>query len=524
MSGNRKTEKPIEPITSVELIIAAIWSLISIVFTLLSIFFSSSYGSFSVLITRNTIVAYLIPWIFLIIYRCFCYRFKNTVINAWYGCAKIAVCSFINISFFVIGAFYGKDSRGHMLIMMCLNYIVVSCASSIACKHFNKYGSPNDIQSFVPGFVSIVICFSTYWQSMSGYRSYMQSTGYSAVAIWAYVSLIAIIVSLIITIKKMPLLKVEEGKVISLHGTGPVAQRAKIKQFQRAYLAKTAFDQKKEKNKRAYNLALLLDYCEAPGAKSLMESILQRGSESASGKKTPMKSVYSPEVKNPFSKGESFILGHYMYEKDKSIKPIEWIIIDVRPDSILLLSRYALDKKSFGENDRENRIWASSNIREWLNKAFYDAAFTDKEKVMITQTQIKTFPSQSTAAARNRPRQLSPSIDYDVTSDRVFLLDTSEVELIPHEYRIALPTPYYESISYDCVTDYSTGDYSSHPKYAKSWALRNLSYSPKYSSWWYPDEVKTNYSKQAVVEEISSITSDVTIRPAIIVSLLPYHT
>ena len=327
--------------------------------------------------------------------------------------------------------------------------------------------------------------------------------------------MIAIIAVLVITIRKLSLAKVAKK-------TSLLSQTYKIKQFQRAYLAKVEFEQAKKKNKRAYNIALLLDCCQAPEAKSLLKRIIQNGGDSRTGKNVSPKSVYAPEVKNPFSKGEPFILGRYMYENDKSSKPIEWIIIDVRPDSILLLSRYVLDAKPFGENDSKKRTWAFSDVREWLNTTFYDTAFTDKEKVLIKQTEIKTFPSQSTAASGTYPKQPIASTDYDITKDRVFLLDKNEVDLIPDEYKLALATPYYESICHYCVSDYSVGDYSNHPKYARNWILRNLSYSPKYSSWWYPDAVSADgYPVKAIVEEISSIASDAAVRPAIIVSLIP---
>jgi len=510
------------PFTRNELFFTLIWIAISILSTLSCFSFSSGYSSLGRILYKNDAIRYVLPWILLIVYRLLCFKYNNKVMNSWYSTAKIALCSLINISLFVIGASYGKDYRGHALIMTAANYALVSCASAFVTKAFDKYGSPKNISSLISGFVCIVISFSTYWQSMSGYRSYMKSTDYSSVAILSFVSVISIIVSIVTSIRNYAPSYNQTGNTIS---AGNPSQRSRIKKFQHAYKAKAEFEEKKIKIQKAYNLSLLLDMCETNGAKELLSKLLD--SSNGNSHKKPLFSknkIYSPNTENPFNPGEIFTFGHYAFEKNNVIKPIEWIILKTYPDSLLLVSKYALDRQPYTkDNNNKFTTWSSSYIRKWLNESFYNAAFSNDEKKMIAFAEVKTFPSIQTANSRTRPPVLDRYTDKEITSDYVFLPDIDEFEVMPNHFKFAQPTPYYQDKYYDYFTESTSGvPYSDRKKYVNSWLLRNLSISPRYSSWWYPTcvekEVLTN---NATTKEVSSPTSDLAIRPAILVSLKP---
>lgn len=74
------------------------------------------------------------------------------------------------------------------------------------------------------------------------------------------------------------------------------------------------------------------------------------------------------------------------YEQDNirsdGAEPIEWIVLDVQPDRILLLSRYALDSERYHYR-KESVSWDTCSVREWLNTTFYEEAFTRSERRSI---------------------------------------------------------------------------------------------------------------------------------------------
>lgn len=104
------------------------------------------------------------------------------------------------------------------------------------------------------------------------------------------------------------------------------------------------------------------------------------------------------------------------YEQDgktsNGAEPIEWIVLEDTGDSLLLVSKNILDCKPFGEGYGETD-WESSYIRKWLNEDFYNAAFNDEEKQLISDYVTKEG-------------DVSSSIP-EVT-DKVFLLSYSEVK------------------------------------------------------------------------------------------------
>lgn len=111
------------------------------------------------------------------------------------------------------------------------------------------------------------------------------------------------------------------------------------------------------------------------------------------------------------------------YEQDNissnGAEKIEWIVLEVQPDRILLLSRYALDSERYHYR-KENVNWDTCSVRDWLNDTFYREAFTraDRERILSSETSI-----------------------YD---DYVFLLSDEEAEVyIPRtKDRICKATPY----------------------------------------------------------------------------------
>ena len=102
---------------------------------------------------------------------------------------------------------------------------------------------------------------------------------------------------------------------------------------------------------------------------------------------------------------ETISMGEYI-QNSPGKSPIEWIVIDKREESKLVISKYGIDAKIYNDSS-ENIKWKTSSLRKWLNKDFIDAAFSENEKDLILETKNSENP--------------------DETEDKIFLLSDSEV-------------------------------------------------------------------------------------------------
>ena len=102
--------------------------------------------------------------------------------------------------------------------------------------------------------------------------------------------------------------------------------------------------------------------------------------------------------------GDYITFGSYEQDNDSSngTEAIEWLVLDVTDDKILVISRYGLDCQPYNKT-LESVTWETCTLRKWLNEDFLNAAFTDQEKAMIPITRLG-----------------------NVTQDKVFLLSTTE--------------------------------------------------------------------------------------------------
>jgi len=107
------------------------------------------------------------------------------------------------------------------------------------------------------------------------------------------------------------------------------------------------------------------------------------------------------------------------YEQDNNTadgkEKIDWRVLAVENGKALLLSEKILDSKPYNETET-NVTWETCTLRAWLNKDFYNAAFSSTE-----QAKIKT----STVVNEDDP--LNGADGGNNTSDKLFLLSYSEV-------------------------------------------------------------------------------------------------
>ncbi len=117
------------------------------------------------------------------------------------------------------------------------------------------------------------------------------------------------------------------------------------------------------------------------------------------------------------SRGDIITMGKCMQDSlslDK--QDIEWVVLDVKGDAALVISRYAIDAEAFNDTETETD-WEHCTLRKYLNSTFISETFTKTEQSRILTT-INTNPDNS---------------DYGTpggnsTNDRVFPLSAEEAE------------------------------------------------------------------------------------------------
>ncbi len=116
--------------------------------------------------------------------------------------------------------------------------------------------------------------------------------------------------------------------------------------------------------------------------------------------------------------GSSLFFGTYEQDNnsENGQESIEWIVLAKENGKALLLSKYALDYQPYNTTDKQV-TWETCSLRKWLNQEFWNTAFTNEEKAMIPDTNVKAEknPSYSTPAGKN-------------TIDKVFLLSIQETK------------------------------------------------------------------------------------------------
>lgn len=144
--------------------------------------------------------------------------------------------------------------------------------------------------------------------------------------------------------------------------------------------------------------------------------------------------------------GDCITLGSY--EQDNRIEngkePLEWIVLDVRDNQAMLLSKYCIDTVIFYPK-RVPMYWGKSDLRAWMNGAFLQEAFTPEQQACILTTTVKNSNPHGMKGAG------------DDTLDKIYLLSKSEVLHFFPELadRVAYPTEYAKSKG--CTVDPVTG-------------------------------------------------------------------
>lgn len=116
--------------------------------------------------------------------------------------------------------------------------------------------------------------------------------------------------------------------------------------------------------------------------------------------------------------GDHVFFGHYEQDNDlnNGLEPIEWRVLEVKGDKMLLLSEYVLDAVPFN-TDVEGNNWSTSSLRGWLNKDFIEAAFTTEERAIVSLTEVDNSSKQNNYFVNGSEN----------TEDHIFLLSEAEI-------------------------------------------------------------------------------------------------
>ncbi len=165
------------------------------------------------------------------------------------------------------------------------------------------------------------------------------------------------------------------------------------------------------------------------------------------------------------------------YEQDLNYtngkEPIEWIVINKTKNSILLLSKYALDKLPYNI-DFVDVTWETCTLRKWLNNNFIKSAFNKAERGLIKKT-----------TNQNMDNVREGTIGGNKTKDKVFLL--SEYDMINSDYGFLNYSSEYD-INRNCAFAWYKNKLGSGHKateegeYTCWWWLRSPGYTSRYAT------------------------------------------
>ena len=115
-------------------------------------------------------------------------------------------------------------------------------------------------------------------------------------------------------------------------------------------------------------------------------------------------------------KGDIIKFGNYPQDINGSKSPIEWLVLDVKGNEALLISRYGLDCKQYHHNYTDI-TWEDCDLRKWLNNDFIKSAFSEEEakKIKVSELKNEDNPEYRTRGGNN-------------TKDRIFCLSINEAE------------------------------------------------------------------------------------------------
>lgn len=145
------------------------------------------------------------------------------------------------------------------------------------------------------------------------------------------------------------------------------------------------------------------------------------------------KEIRKKKISLPAKAGDIVTFGNYPQDKDGTVRPIEWIVLDIVNDQALLISLKGLDCQPYNQKEARSS-WKKCSLRTWLNDQFLNTAFTADEQSRIIETKLVTPNNDFSKNVFKR----------EETTDRVYLLTVLEAAEYLDDYyeRICFSTEY----------------------------------------------------------------------------------
>lgn len=135
--------------------------------------------------------------------------------------------------------------------------------------------------------------------------------------------------------------------------------------------------------------------------------------------------------------GDYVCFGSYEQDNDESNgqEDIEWLVLNISSNRMLLISKYALDCQPYNER-RVTVTWETCTLREWLNEQFLNDAFSAGEQALIPTVTVSADDANLDSRSNADPGK--------DTQDKVFLLSIPEAEayFVFNEARKCQPSDY----------------------------------------------------------------------------------
>ncbi len=128
--------------------------------------------------------------------------------------------------------------------------------------------------------------------------------------------------------------------------------------------------------------------------------------------------------------GDTFTFGTWEQDGDTENGPedIVWYVLSNRDGKLTAISKYGLDAQPY-HSEASEVTWENSDIRSWLNTAFYETAFSEAERKLIDISQIS-----------NRENPYYATGGGGSTEDAVFLLSEKDAEALTADISVGYPT------------------------------------------------------------------------------------
>lgn len=143
--------------------------------------------------------------------------------------------------------------------------------------------------------------------------------------------------------------------------------------------------------------------------------------------------ISNPRVEDGISTWDCVYFGYYFQSGDTVKEPIKWRVLSVDGDDAFLLADKNLDCQPYNK-EYTHVTWETCSVRNWLNNAFLNNAFTEEEQCAIQVTKIK-YNDTSNNTTEDKIYLLSPSEALELNYGFSSKVDKTET-------RIAKNTPY----------------------------------------------------------------------------------